>query len=232
MGLVQDFVRFVSGFLLGKKDATRAYLEAISMGDRYLRWASERRDIRDYYQALEQFELCSDEDAPKAEMLMRKYNGLCDCTIGAVQLLIEKYRQNIAAFQQTGTKLQGEKKQTQDAIDLGQKRIEQMKREGSLIKAKEEERKLTDLQHRMSQIDEALANDDHSAEIMTSFVAMNEEGERLCIRLENSLSLLSAKENIPAQEIVQTLRSKVLDRLEGARGEMRAANPNLAQAGA
>jgi len=54
MGIVGDFFSFVGSMLLGKKTSSNEFLEALTMAERYMRWGSERGDLRDFQSAFDQ----------------------------------------------------------------------------------------------------------------------------------------------------------------------------------
>ena len=96
MGMFTDFVRFMGSVLLGRKDASRAYAEALGMSERYVRWGTERGDIRDFMSALEQLDLCRDSDAPKSEFVVRKYTAMLNATSGILGGLIRKHKERVS----------------------------------------------------------------------------------------------------------------------------------------
>jgi len=192
MGVLNDFFRFVSAVLLGRKDSGKAFRDAVGMAERYVRWGSERRDIRDYMGALDQLDHCDDGDAPKADFLVRKYMVLCNATVGAVELMVAKHRETVKNISKSRGDLERERQAVDGQIRVGQKRIADLKSDGSLIKARDEERHMEDLRAKLAHVTSSLNSGEGRTLLTESFERLASEAEQLFSNLEAGLVSLEA----------------------------------------
>ncbi len=226
MGMFTDFVRFMGSVLLGQKDASQAYAEALAMAERYVRWGTERGDIRDFRSAMDQLDLCRDADAPKSEFVVRKYAGLVNATSGILAGLIRKHKERVSEAGASQGKLSHELSALEGQIEVAKKRAEELKAEGSLIKAQDEERHLNEMRTRVSHLRQTLAAHGDRAESAESYEALVSESERLCENLEAGIVSLEMNPELPA-DVVGTVRDLIRDRLETMRSEVQALSPEM-----
>lgn len=225
MGLFSEFMQFFTSVLLGKKDASQSFLQPLTMGERYLRWGNERNDMRDYRGALTQLDLCNDEDAPKPDMLVRKYTAILGATVGAVELMIRNHKEHIETLGQSAEHLAEELKSTEAGIKKAQERVNTLTEEGSLIKAKEEERHVEDLKMSANQMRRTMESGDNYESMLASYEHMAQEAETLCQRLEKSLVTMESLESIPPESTSQ-LRNQIITKLEEVRNQINEQKPS------
>lgn len=219
MGLFGDFFHFISSLALGQKDSSQAFLEPLTMADRYLRWGEERGDLRDYTACLTQLNQINDEDAPKADLVIRKYNLYCNATLGAVRLIMQQHKELESSARSSRNELAKEQKQLLSQLKVHQEKVDQLKADGSLISAKEEQRHVDEINTRLKAVNKSLDAEDVPSEVLESYDHMGREADRLLGNLEQALVSLETNTNLPG-ESVGTLRDQIVTRIESTRNEI------------
>jgi hypothetical protein len=226
MGIVGDFFSFVGSMLLGKKTSSNEFLEALTMAERYMRWGSERGDLRDFQSAFDHLEFCDDNGAPRPDLVLRKYGCLSEVAIGAVDLLIKKYHKDKDGVGKSKDKMLSEKKSLEVDIQTAKKRAEKLRAEGSVIKAKEEEKHVEEYEAKLAHYDRVLESDETLSATMTAYENMALQAERYLGRLEQSLVALEMISSLP-QDAAAALRQQISLRLETARRQIQEQAPNV-----
>lgn len=229
MSLFGDFVHFLSSLALGKKDASQSFLEPLTMAERYLRWGQERGDIRDYMSSLTQLDLADDENAPKAEMIVRKYSLYQEATVGAIQVMLKKHRELAGQAKETHSELLADQQSLASHIKASQEKIKELKDDGSLISAKEEERRLEELKLKMAAVTRDLDVGEISPEVMSSYDDLAREADRLLGNLDQAVMNLEMAASVPP-DVVGQVRTQISTKLDAVRQELNAANPTAASA--
>lgn len=224
MGIVSDFFKFFTSVMLGSKDSNKAFLEPLNMAERYVRWGEERHDLRDFIAAFNQLDLCRDEDAPKADLLLRKYMAMTNAVGGAVVLMIGSHKNKLKGLQDGHQTLVKEKATVEGQIKTAHMRIEQLKKEGSLIKAKEEEKHVEELNIKLAHLSKVLETGEDMEGMYSSYDQMVAEAERMCQRLEGAVLALEVNEKLSA-DAVNTLRTQITGRVEEVRQKVAELEP-------
>lgn len=224
MSMFGDFINFIGAIALGKKDSSQAFLEPLTMAERYYRWGEERGDIRDYQKSLEQLDITRDDDAPKPEQLIRKYDIYCNATIGATSLLLNKHKELAASTQASRKEMTAERAQLEQNLAAQKKKVEALKADGSLITAKEEQRHADEMQIRLNALAKNLDGEKIPSEVLEDYDRIGRESDLLLTRLEQaSISLESCTSVSPEQ--VAEIRSRILQQIEKIRAAIEGASP-------
>lgn len=224
MGLVDDFISFLSSVILGGKHASAVFLEALDKAERYTRWGEQRGDIRDYETAVEALELCEDENAPSFEMRLRKYRLFANAVTGAVKSMANKLRQETSKIQREKKLMEEESRKTSSMVVSEEARIRQLEADKSFVSAKEAERRLKELKARMSMLDDKLKNGGLDHSIDSRFEEIHLTAEQLCARLESALAAVVCEDADEAAQF-DKLREDVFHRLDRARQAVEALQP-------
>ncbi len=225
MGLLSEFFQFMSSVVLGRKYASQEFREALSMGERYIRWGNERGDIRDYASAMEQLDRCNDEDAPRAEFVVRKYNALLTAVSSTFEYRLKKYKELCAKLDAANMGMRREQETLADQIVVARKRIDSLKAEGSLIKAKEEERHIEELKARKASLENKLNSGQSDEELAGAYDKFVAETETLCQDLEARMIGLETAGNI-APGALGPLSKQIQDRINSIRLSLKELAPS------
>ncbi|MFH0910878.1 MAG: hypothetical protein V1918_05175 [Planctomycetota bacterium] len=132
-----DLMQFIAVGLLGAPDRTQAFAASLRNAERYMYWGKERNDPRDYHAALHAALACRDEDAPKPDMLLRKYTVLLETLLSIMQHSLEgfhrKHDKTHAALQELKTEMDEAQKTVSRILEEAAK----LEREGSVLKSQE-----------------------------------------------------------------------------------------------
>jgi chromosome segregation ATPase len=224
MGLFGDFFRFFTSTLIGGQDPSKKFMEGITMGERYLRWGEERGDGRDFQAAIKHLEAANDANAPKPEMVLRKYELLADAALGQVQVLMKGHRDLVSKATKSKNELAADQQTLREQIDATRKRMRALTEEGSLLKAKEEEKHIADLQSRLNHIGKVLEGGEDVVKLQMDYSSMSEEAERLCQRVEDAVMALASSQNVSASQSAP-VRNAILERLGKTRDEVAGLRP-------
>jgi chromosome segregation ATPase len=186
MGILADIIRFISVAILGINDSSKVFAEALEMSERYLRWGQERKDIRDFLAALQHIEKCHDDEAPKADLLLRKYSVILESTIGLMSLNINKYREANQKVYQDKNNIHDDIQATQEELDKTKAKLQELRDEGSMIKAKEVEKRVEELNRQNARL-QAMLNSNTQAHALTEeYRKVSEE----CLRHKNRIEVI------------------------------------------
>lgn len=224
MGFLSDFFRFVAAVMLGKQDSSRTFFEPLIMAERYLRWGAQRQDVRDFRRAMEYLDNVRDDEAPKPDTLLRKYLCQVDITEGLIRLLIAQYNQTKDRLLQNRQEKATEAQNLRAAIEISRKRVEDHKSEGSLIKAKEEERRIEESNMRLQTLEQDLRNMPEEAEMRQHFNRLTTEAETLLQDVERALVVLQTHPGIAANAI-KNFCEQTTARTAKLREDIQALNP-------
>ncbi len=225
MGLLADFAQFLGSVIFGRRDTLEAFLEPLNMAQRYVRWGEERGDLRDFMSALNCLDQANDEEAPKPSMLVRKYTCYCDATVGAIQLMLSKHRETMASADAAYMELMQEQKKLNEQRRFHARREAELKAEGSLIKAKDEQRRLEEIDCRLQAIERSVTAGETTVDVVQSYERIATEADRLIVILEQAVVGLEMNPNLSA-EVISPFREQVSSRLSVIRSDVESINPN------
>lgn len=221
MSMLKDFVKFVSAVLTGQQQSSTRFLEQLASAERYIRWGEEREDLRDYTTALNLLDECKDEDAPKPELLSRKYNAICNAAVGAIGLMIRRHRLSTDTLRQSKTDMQTEARTIAEMLKKSLSTAQSLKSEGSLIKAKEEDKHTEDLKLRLVSLKKQIESADAELGTNSAFAALTTEAGAIFQRVEASLAGLTMNQELPPQ-VVASLQAQVEGRMQQIRDQLQA----------
>ena len=178
MGLLNDVIQFVTVAILGMKDSSKVYAENVESAERYLRWGQEKSDARDFLSALQHAEKASDENAPKQELLVRKYTVLFEAIASLIRLSILKY-------QHAAEKVSGQKKSAVEeveaaktSLDTAKALVKKLEDDGTMIKAQEEARHVEELERHLTRLQENAGTEDFDSGLSGEYRSAQEEVHR------------------------------------------------------
>lgn len=224
MSIFGEFFRFLGNIVMGGGGSKEGFLEPLNMAERYQRWGEERGDLRDFNSSLEQLSKAIDEQAPKPDMILRKYEIFCKSTVGAARLMLRQHQEVVQGAASTREKMTSEKATVTSQLETAEKNVAKLTEEGSLITAKEEQRHVDEMKLRLKSLTRNLEGDAISSEVAASFEKLSAEADRLFGSLEGAIVGLDNNPELPA-DVVNKLREKVLGELEACRGEIDQASP-------
>lgn len=222
MNMLREFFNYFISVMMGRRDSLTAFLEPLTMGERYLRWGLETRDIRDFRSAMDHLHLCHDRDAPMASLLIRKYNCIGDITTAAIETLLMKHTRVIEEAVKSENNYHEELDFVTRKIREGKEYTRKLQDEGSLIKAKTEMSRVADLEDNERHLREVIESGDSRTELFDSYDRITSDGMRFFRELDHASAMVMANPILGeagASSLSDQLRTKMdylKDRLEKA----------------
>lgn len=212
MKMLREFFNYFISVIMGRRDTLTSFLEPLTMGERYMRWGAETRDIRDFRSAMDHLHLCHDRDAPMANLLLRKYNCIGEVSVSAVDTLLMRHQKVIEDALKTEAGYREDVESITGKIAGGRDFIRKLQEEGSLIKAKAEESKVAELEENLVRLKEMLASGEGRTEIFDSYDAITSDANRFFRELDHASSMVLASPLLGkagASTLANQLRSKM-----------------------
>ncbi len=233
MNMLREFFNYFISVMMGRRDSLTAFLEPLTMGERYLRWGMETRDIRDFRAALDHLHLCHDRDAPMASLLIRKYNCIGDITTAAIETLLMRHTKVIDEAVKTETNYQEELETLTRKVAEGKDYIRKLQDEGSLIKAKAEESRVAELEDNVRHLKDMIESGEGRTEIFESYDRITSDAQRFFRELDHASAMVMANVML-GESGADTLSGQLRSKLEFLRHRMEQASPiaEAAEAGA
>ncbi|MHC4886814.1 MAG: hypothetical protein ACYTGH_17190 [Planctomycetota bacterium] len=208
MSLFSDIFRAIGVLFLGLKDRTKMYSEAVENAERYNRWGEQRNDIRDYNTALTHCQKCNDNDAPKFDMRLRRYIAQAEAYCGLVRCECRLYEERnqkgiarIAGLEAEIADLEARKKEQQDYV-------QSLKDDGSLIKAKEAQGRVDEIDRTLERHTELLTSGSMEKELQQEFNNLLQVSNRHHSEFDGCLGAIRTIEGAEAH-----LQEDTIDRL-------------------
>ncbi|MCC8189025.1 MAG: hypothetical protein LIP77_00090 [Planctomycetes bacterium] len=224
MNMLREFFTYFFSVIMGRRDSLTAFLESLTMGERYLRWGMESRDIRDFRAAADHLHLCRDRDAPMASLLVRKYNCLGDITTAAVETLLMRHQKVVddAAKTETGyrTEMEYLQKKAGESRDYAQKLVDR----GDPLQAGIEERRAAEMDANATRLREMLDTGEGRTAVFESYDAITADAARFFRELDQAATLVTANTTLGATE-AETLSSQLRNKLGYLRDRLDKASP-------
>lgn len=224
MNMLKEFLNYFLSVMMGRRDSLTSFLEPLTMGERYLRWGADTRDLRDYRSALDHLHLCHDRDAPMASLLIRKYNCIGDVAGAAIETLLARHHHVVEDAVKTENSYKEELAVLAKNIAGTKDYIRKLHEEGSLIKAKTEESRLAELENSIARIREMLETGEGRTEVFDSYDDITSDAARFFRELDHASSMVLASPMLGGTE-AETLSNQLKSRLEHLRGKIEKANP-------
>ncbi len=224
VNMLREFFNYFLSVMMGRRDSLTAFLEPLTMGERYLRWGMETRDIRDFRAAMDHMHLCHDRDAPMASLLIRKYNCIGDITTAAVETLLMRHQRviedSVKAENNFREELEIVVKKIADTRDYARK----LQDEGSLIKAKTEQSHIEELEDNAVRLREMIDSGESKSEIYESYDEITSDSLRFFRELDHASAMVMANPML-GEEGAETLSNQLRTKLEYLRNNLERANP-------
>ena len=224
MNMLREFFNYFLSVMMGRRDSLTAFLEPLTMGERYLRWGMETRDIRDFRSAMDHLHLCHDRDAPMASLLIRKYNCIGDITTAAIETLLMRHQKVIDDAVKTENNYREELELLTRKVTEGKDYVRKLQDEGSLIKAKTEESRVSELENNIRHLRDMLESGEGRTEVFASYDEITSDGMRFFRELDHASSLVMASSMLGARG-AETLSNQLRTKLEYLRDRVERASP-------
>ncbi len=224
MNMLREFFNYFLSVMMGRRDSLTAFLEPLTMGERYLRWGLETRDIRDFRSALDHLHLCHDRDAPMASLLIRKYACIGDIATAAVETLLMRHQRVIEDAVKTENGYREELEMVLRKIQEGKDYVRKLQDEGSLIKAKSEQSRVTELEANSVRLREMLESGEGRTEVFDSYDEISSDALRFFRELDHASSMVMANAML-GEAGAESLSSQLRTKLDYLRDRMERANP-------
>ncbi|MDR1744929.1 MAG: hypothetical protein LBS30_04160 [Planctomycetota bacterium] len=224
MNMLREFFNYFISVMMGRRDSLTAFLEPLTMGERYLRWGLETRDIRDFRSAMDHLHLCHDRDAPMASLLIRKYNCIGDITTAAIETLLMRHNRVIEDSIKAENNYRDELEFVTKKIGEGKEFIRKLQDEGSLIKAKAEMSRLAELEDNARHLREVIASGDSRTEIFDSYDEITSDGMRFFRELDHASAMVMANPILGVSGS-ESLSGQLRTKLDHLRDRLEKANP-------
>ncbi len=228
MNMLREFFNYFISVMMGHRDSLTAFLEPLTMGERYLRWGVGSRDIRDFRSAMDHLHLCHDRDAPMASLLIRKYNCIGDITTSAIETLLMRHNKVIEDAVKTENNYREELALLIKKVADGKDYIRKLQEEGSLIKAKTEESRVTELESNIQHLKEMLDTGEGKTEVYESYDEITSDANRFFRELDHASSMVLANELL-GQSGAEALAGQLRGKLDHLRDRLEKANPILSE---
>ncbi len=224
MNMLREFFNYFISVMMGRRDSLTAFLEPLTMGERYLRWGTETRDIRDFRSAMDHLHLCHDRDAPMASLLIRKYNCIGDITSAAIETLLMRHNKVIEDAVKTENNYREELELLIKKVAEGKDYVRKLQEEGSLIKAKSEESRVVELESNIVHLREMLASGEGRTQVYESYDEITSDAMRFFRELDHASAMVMANTLLGASG-AETLSSQLRSKLDYLRDRIEKANP-------
>lgn len=224
MNMLREFFNYFISVMMGRRDSLTAFLDPLTMGERYLRWGMETRDIRDFRTALDHLHLCHDRDAPMASLLIRKYNCIGDIATAAIETLLMRHQKVIDDAVKTENNYREELDLITRKVADGREYIRKLQDEGSLIKAKAEESRAAEFEDNARHLREMIDTGEGRTEIYTSYDEITSDGMRFFRELDHASSMVMASAMLGTSG-AESLSGQLRTKLEYLRDRMERASP-------
>lgn len=229
MNMLREFFNYFISVMMGRRDSLTSFLEPLTMGERYLRWGTETRDIRDFRSAMDHLHLCHDRDAPMASLLIRKYNCIGDVAAAAVETLLERHNKVIQDAVKEENNYREEYDLIRKRIGEGKDYVRKLQEEGSLIKAKNEESRVAELEENAARMREMIDSGEGRTEIYNSYDEVASDAMRFFRELDHASAMVMANSMLGAAG-AGALAGQMRARLDHLRDLIEKVNPVAADA--
>lgn len=229
MGMFGEFFRYALGLASGKGDRLSGFIDPLTMAERYLAWGRQNGDLRDYQAGLEQLRLCQDGDAPLPVLIIRKYTCLLDLARAGVDMLLSRYENGLREEERREQELRQERDGLRGEMAEAEALLAQLKADGSLLKARDQEKAMAEQGTRLAALEEVLSGMEERGELCDSYDAAVAECERFFSFLDQAQVTLSVCSKLDSDSR-QALARQLAEHLEQARGRINRLDP-MVQAG-
>lgn len=205
MGIFTDLFQLVS-VAFGMKNSAKQFQENLEMAERYNRWGKERGDPRDFQSAIGCLDKCYNEDAPKTDCMIRKYCSYSDAYLGCMELQIRIINDKVGQVNADRSSRDSELASLNAMYEKQLEHIKQLKAQGSMIQAAEEEARSRDTATQVKRVEELRTEDARPEKIAIMYASTIKE----YLVLRSSLEMRLAEMNgtmLPKDEVERIINS-------------------------
>lgn len=224
MGMFREFVDYFMSVMMGKRDSLTAFLEPLTMGERYYRWGLENGDLRDFRAGMDYLHLCNDRDAPMASLLLRKYNCISDITNAAIESLLARHEKVIDDALKTENEYREERENILNTVGVAKERVRKLQEEGSLIKAKNEERRIAELEENAERLQEMIESGEGRTEVYASYDEICADAQRFFRELDQAAVMVMLGDKL-GSSMATAMSDQLKQRLDFLKDRLDKVNP-------
>ncbi len=224
MNMLREFFNYFLAVLMGRRDSLTDFLEPLTMGERYLRWGMETRDIRDFRAAMDYLHLCHDRDAPMASLLIRKYICIGDVATAAVETFLMQHQRVIEDSIKTENNYREELDSVVRKTAQTRDYMRKLQGDGSLIQAQNEQVRIDGMEATAARLREMLETGEGKTEIYESYDEITSDSIRFFRELDHASAMVMAS-GLLGKDGAETLSAQLRAKMEQLRDRLEKANP-------
>ncbi|HOX06111.1 MAG TPA: hypothetical protein PK280_06895, partial [Planctomycetota bacterium] len=142
MGWLSDALRIVCGM----DEDLRAWRDSISAAEHHLRWGIESRQQRDFERALEILAKCPKSDSASPHCRYRRERASAEAHLWLGRLAMDRLAEQLAKVDDYFEAVEEGRRSLRLQLESTRERVRSLEADGSLISAREERRRLEDLE--------------------------------------------------------------------------------------
>ncbi len=132
--------------LLGFDEEERVYRDSLANAERYVDWGCNEASLSDLQQALSLLASCPPEDAPNAHYAYRSGRAAAEVHAHIALQAVEAMQAKSEKLDEYFDNIEEGRRSLLNQIEILRGRVSELEREGSLISAREERRRLEDME--------------------------------------------------------------------------------------
>ncbi len=224
MNMLREFFNYFFAVLMGRRDSLTNFLEPLTMGERYLRWGMETRDVRDFRAGMDYLHICHDRDAPMASLLIRKYTCIGELAAAAIETFLMRHKRVIEDSVKTENGYREELEEIVKRISQLRDYIRKLQGDGSLIQAQIEQLRVNDLEASAERLREVIDSGEGKTQIFESYDEITSDSIRFFRELDHAAEVVMASKLL-GKDSAETLSNQLRAKLEQLSASLERENP-------
>lgn len=213
-------------FLDGDTPA-RAWRDKIAAAEHHVRWGLKSMHARDFERALGILDECPDGEPPSPHYAFRRERAAAVAHLKLARLALETYSEQLGKLVEHFQGVEEGRKSLNIQVDAARKHVQQLEAEGSLLSAREERRRLEEMEHEARTLpDLAIEKRDKHSAVHGKHAPTYEEHHDKAVK---RLAALRAITDLVSED--QVSRDEAIKRLDGEMSSLEADWKELASAG-
>jgi hypothetical protein len=143
--------------LFGLDEEQRAWRDQVAAAEHHLRWGAESRTARDFERVLETLAQCPASDPPAAGYLHRREHAAAEAHRWLARLALDGIRDQAAKSAERFQAREEGRRSLLAQIGAARERVRQLEADGSLISAREERRRLEEMERQARELPDLAA---------------------------------------------------------------------------
>lgn len=174
MGWLGDSLKVI----FGMDQEQRAWRDAVASAERRLRWGIQGGTAGDFEHALASLAACRDETAPTPHYLYRRERVAVESHLWLAKLTIARLGEEVAKIESHFQAVEEGRRSLFTQIEAARVRVTQMEADGSLISAREERRRLEEMEREAHDLPDLSAEKRARLALVLSSTAPKAQGHR------------------------------------------------------